>query len=86
MNEKEMEKILEEIKELLKYKNKNYGDKNIIKMGMLGVLNRIEEKIERLKNMIEKNIEDKESKEDSWKDIIGFGIIGIMLERDKWQI
>jgi translation elongation factor EF-Tu-like GTPase len=84
MNEKEMEKIADEIKELLKYKNKTYGDNNVIKMGKLGVLNRVEEKIARLRNMIEKNIEDKESKEDSWKDIAGFGIIGVMLERGKW--
>jgi len=35
--------------------------------------------------MIENKIEDKESKEDSWKDVAGFGIIGVMLERDKWE-
>jgi len=85
MNEKEMEKIADEMKELLKAKNRTYGDKNIARMGKLGVLTRIEEKIERLRNMIENNIEDFESREDSWKDIAGFGIIGVMLERDKWN-
>lgn len=85
MNEKEMENIADEIKELLKEKNRNYGDNNVTKMGKLGILARIEEKIERLKNMIENKIEDKESKEDSWKDIAGFGIIGVMLERSKWK-
>ena len=85
MNENEMEKITDDIKSLLKAKNKNYGDKNVLKMGKLGVLSRIEEKIERLRNTIDKKIEDKESREDSWKDIAGFGIIGIMLERDKWD-
>ena len=84
MNEKEMEKIADEMKELLKAKNRTYGDSNVIKMEKLGVLNRIEEKVERLRNMIKNNIEDKESREDSWKDIAGFGIIGVMLERDKW--
>lgn len=85
MNEKEMEKIADEMKSLLKAKNRTYGDNNVLKIGKLGVLNRVEEKVERLKNMIENNIEDKESKEDSWKDIAGFGIIGVMLERDKWN-
>jgi len=85
MNEKEMEKICDEIKKLLKEKNKTYGDGNIKKMGKLGILTRIEEKIERLRHMIENKIEDKESKEDSWKDVAGFGIIGVMLERDKWE-
>ncbi len=84
MNKEEMKKICEEVKELLIQKNKTYGDNNITKIGKLGILTRIEEKIERLKNMIKNDIEDKESKEDSWKDIAGFAIIGTMLERDKW--
>ena len=84
MNEQEMKKICREIEELLKKKNRTYGDQNVIKMGKLGVLTRIEEKIERLKHMINNNIEDKESREDTWKDVAGFGIIGVMLERGKW--
>jgi len=79
-----MEKIADDMKELLKKKNRTYGDQNVIKMGKLGVLSRVEEKIARLRNMIENNVEDTESKEDSWKDIAGFGIIGVMLERGKW--
>jgi len=85
MNEKEMKRIADEITKLLIAKNKMYGDKNVEKMGKLGVLTRIEEKIERLRHMIENNLEDKESREDSWKDIAGFAIIGIMLERNKWD-
>lgn len=85
MNEKEMEEITEEIKNLLKEKNRTYGDKNIEKIGELGIIIRIEEKLERLKNMIEKNIKDKESIEDSWKDIVGYGIIGTMVNRGKWK-
>ena len=85
MDINEMEKIADEMKELLKEKNRTYGNKNVEKMGKLGVLTRIEEKLERLKHMIKNNIEDKESREDSWKDIAGFGIIGVLLERNKWK-
>ena len=85
MDINEMEKIADEMKELLKEKNRTYGNKNVEKMGKLGVLTRIEEKLERLKYMIKNNIEDKESREDSWKDIAGFGIIGVLLERNKWK-
>ena len=46
---------------------------------------RIEEKVERLKNMLENNIQDAETREDTWKDIAGYAIIGIMLERTKWS-
>lgn len=85
MNEKEMEKICDEMKDLLKKKNRTYGDKNIKKIGKEGVLIRLEEKIERVKNMIENKISDEETVEDTWKDIAGYAIIGIMLERDKWD-
>jgi hypothetical protein len=84
MDEKEMIKITDEVKEMLRKKNKTYGGGNITKIGKLGILIRIEEKIERLRNMIENNIEDKESRDDSWKDIAGYCIIGAMLERNKW--
>lgn len=85
MNEEELKKVLEEIEELLKMKNRNYGDKNIEKIGKSGILIRLEEKLERLKYMIQNNIEDKETVEDTWKDIIGYAVIGIMLERGRWN-
>lgn len=85
MNEEEMKKIFREIEELLIQKNKLYGDKNVEIIGKLGILTRIEEKIARLRNMIENNLESDESREDSWKDIAGFGVIGAMLERNKWK-
>jgi C4-type Zn-finger protein len=80
-----MEAIADEVKELLKEKNKSYGDGNITSIGKQGILIRLQEKVERLKNMIEKDIDDKESREDSWKDIIGYGIIGTMVERGGWE-
>ncbi|MAE49563.1 hypothetical protein CMI48_01915 [Candidatus Pacearchaeota archaeon] len=85
MNEPLMEAIADEVKELLKEKNKSYGDGNITSIGKQGILIRLQEKVERLKNMIEKDIDDKESREDSWKDIIGYGIIGTMVERGGWE-
>lgn len=84
MNEKEMKKILKEIEKLLIEKSKTYGDTNIEKIGREGVIIRIEEKVERLKNMLKNNIEDKETREDNWKDIAGYAIIGTMLERNKF--
>ena len=85
MNTEEMKKIVDEIKSLLEEKNKTYGDKNIERIGKQGILIRLEEKIERLKNMIDKNITNDESKEDTWKDIAGYAIIGVMLERGVWS-
>ena len=85
MNEQEMKNILAEIEKLLIMKNKAYGNKNIEKIGKSGILIRLEEKMERLKHMISNEIQDKESVEDTWKDIIGYAVIGIMLERSRWN-
>ena len=86
MNFEEMKKITEELESLLREKNKMYGDENVVKMGKGGVLFRIEEKVERLKHLIKTNQNpEKETMEDTWKDIANFGIIGLMLERNKWK-
>lgn len=86
MNITEMEKILREISDLLKRKNEMYGDTNIEKIGKEGIVIRLEEKIERLKNLLKiKENPPEETIEDTWNDIIGYSIIGIMLERGKWK-
>jgi len=86
MNTEEMKKIMKEIEELLIKKNEMYGDNNIIKIGEEGIVVRITEKIERLRHLLSnKKNPSEEPIEDSWKDIVGYGIIGLMLRREKWQ-
>ena len=86
MNFDEMEKITEEMKALLKRKNEMYGDGNIDEIGEEGIIIRIKEKIERLKHLLTiKENPPEEPIEDTWKDIIGYGIIGLMVNRKKWK-
>ncbi|MBS3156263.1 DUF1599 domain-containing protein [Candidatus Woesearchaeota archaeon] len=86
MNFKEMQKILDETRILLEKKNEMYGDGNIDQMGEEGIMFRLNDKIIRLKNLLEKNINPpEETIEDTWKDIIGYGIIGLMVRRKKWK-
>jgi hypothetical protein len=86
MNFEEMQKITKELEALLREKNKMYGDENVVKMGKEGVLFRIEEKVERLKHLMKTDQNpEKETLEDTWKDIANFGIIGLMLERGRWK-
>jgi len=84
MNKGELNKIYIEIEDLLKKKNEMYGDENIIKIGKEGIIIRITEKLERLKYLL-KNNKNPQCKpiEDSWKDIAGYSIIELMLERNK---
>jgi len=86
MNTDEMNKIFNEMSDLLKRKNEMYGDENIVKIGEEGIIIRITEKIERLKHLIKnKTNPPEETIEDTWKDIIGYGTIGLMLKRNKWK-
>lgn len=86
MNKEELNKICKEVEALLKKKNEMYGDENIIKIGREGIIVRLTEKIERLKHLLKNNLNPpEETMEDTWNDIIGYGIIGLMLQRGKWK-
>lgn len=86
MNLKELQHILQEMEELLKKKNQMYGDENITKIGEQGITVRLEEKLERLKHLLKiQENPPEETIEDTWKDIVGYGLIGIMLRRGKWK-
>ena len=86
MNIKELQNILKEMEALLKRKNEMYGDENIIKIGEEGIIVRLEEKLERLKHLGKiKKDPSEETIEDTWKDIVGYGLIGIMLRRKRWK-
>ena len=81
-----MEKILGEMDNLIRKKNAMYGDGNIDTIGQNGIIIRIQEKIERLKHLLLNKINPREEPvEDTWKDIIGYGIIGLMVNRGKWK-
>jgi hypothetical protein len=86
MNKEEIDKICEEIKNLLIEKNKRYGKTNISEFGEQGVTIRINDKVERLKNIVMNKVEetDDERLEDTYKDLAGYAIIGLMVHRGKW--
>ena len=85
INEKEIEKITQEIKTLLKKKNKDYGDMNIIELGEEGIAYRIHDKTIRLLNIVKsKKKPENETIEDTYFDLAGYAIIGLMLKRNKF--
>jgi hypothetical protein len=77
--------IAEEIVCLLDLKQQDYGVDNIKKFGSAGCLVRASDKIERLINLtwLQKSIANFESVEDTWMDIIGHGILGLMEVRSR---
>jgi hypothetical protein len=80
---------------LLDQKQQDYGSRNISSFGLFGVLVRMNDKFERLKNItlgkdgngnvIMKPIETKnESVEDTFQDISNYAIIAAMLMHNEW--
>lgn len=70
---------------ILAAKRTDYGFENIHEAGELGVLERINDKRNRIKTLINSNkVPDNEPILDSWLDIAGYAIIGYLLERNLW--
>ena len=82
--------IAKEMSELLILKQKDYGPKNITQCPVgaeMGVLVRVYDKLSRLSNLLESGeTPNNESLEDTWRDIVGYGLIGLMLHRGEFKL
>lgn len=86
INEKEIDRIMKQIRTILIKKNKDYGDTNILELGEQGIAYRIHDKTVRLLNLTKtKKQPENETIEDTYLDLAGYSIIGIMLRRKKFQ-
>lgn len=76
-----------ECDELLIDKQKDYGPGNITAFGEFGILVRASDKIERLKNLLEKGKEPtNETLRDTWMDLRNYGQIALMLRDDEFEL
>lgn len=74
--------IARELTDLLIAKQHDYGHSNITDFGELGVLVRANDKMARLKNLLNcSSIPKNESIEDSWRDLSNYGIIALLIRR-----
>ena len=94
----EFQNIQEEMYEIFARKHMDYGLNNIAlggnltnqedkKFSLTGLCIRLTDKISRLKNLLinGKNFVEGESMEDTFIDIANYGIIGLLVGRDKWK-
>lgn len=74
----------DELYELIVRKQKDYGPGNIESFGTAGVIVRLSDKIERLKNLHANGVEpENESLQDTCMDIANYGVILLLLQRDQ---
>ena len=77
--------MLDEYMELWARKHNDYGPENHGIWGSQGVIIRLCDKLMRLQGHHFEGREMKtDSVEDAWLDIIGYGLIGLVVERGKW--
>ena len=94
----EYQNIQEEMYQMFASKHMDYGLNNIAlggnlgnqedkKFSLTGLCIRLTDKISRLKNLLinGKNFVEGESMEDTFIDIANYGIIGLLVGRDKWK-
>lgn len=75
----------EELANTLIMKNRDYGKGNIAEFGELGILVRLSDKYNRLKNLIDNDgTAAFEPIEDSWKDMAGYSVIGWLTSQGRW--
>lgn len=76
-----------EMVKLLCRKQHDYGHGNINKFGMAGIIVRLSDKVERLKNLRSRGLtpEIKESEVDTLLDIVGYCVIGHMWNEGSFQ-
>ena len=95
---KEFKNIQEEMYEMFARKHMDYGLNNISlggdlknpndkKFSLTGLAIRLTDKISRLKNLLTngKNYVKGEGMEDTFIDVANYGIIGMLVGRDKWK-
>lgn len=78
--EEECKGIAIEVATTLIEKHKDYGVDNILIFKEQGLVVRMWDKVSRLKNLVWKGTTP-ETVEDTWKDMAGYAIIGMMLQR-----
>lgn len=78
--------VLQEYYRLWKEKQRHYGPSNIAAMGKPGLIVRINDKVQRLKRFVFEGVEEdnQESELDSWLDILGYAMMGVMVHRGVW--
>ena len=80
MSQDSWQEVADEVVALLKTKQKDYGPNNILSTGHIGLAVRLNDKAARLLNLIQQERDPKnESVRDTYLDMAGYGIIGVLL-------
>lgn len=76
--------VTDSIAVLLTQKRQDYGTENLDKFGEFGILVRISDKVERLRNLLASGKEPNfESIDDTWRDVAGYAVLALEMKQRK---
>jgi hypothetical protein len=79
--------VTERVLYMIAQKQHDYGHDNVLWGGIEGVVLRMHDKTARIRNLVARGRDPKhEALADSWLDLIGYSIIGIMLVRGTFEL
>lgn len=85
--EEALAQVSRECDELMIRKQRDYGHGNITAFGEFGVLVRLNDKVERLKNLLTRGKEpSNEAIDDTWRDVRNYAEIALMLRRGTFTL
>ena len=79
--EEELDIAINEIRALLLKKHHDYGPRNLVRFGLLGILVRLSDKLERLIHIQQASQVEEETEIDTLRDMAGYAIQAILMER-----
>lgn len=83
----DLDDVLREVKQMLISKRRGYGPpSNLLRFGEMGIVIRTSDKLDRLSNFIQHGEGGLlEGKTDAWRDIIGYGVLGLMNDQGMFR-
>jgi len=83
----DLDSTLLAVRQMLIQKRKGYGPpSNLLRFGEIGIVIRTSDKLDRLQNFINNGEQGlTEGKTDAWKDIIGYGVLGLMNDQGMFE-
>lgn len=79
--------LLDTVVETICSKQHDYGHENITWGGRIGLVIRMHDKLARIENLLGRaTVATNESLEDSWLDLVGYALIGIMVENGSFML
>lgn len=79
--EEKLDKVLNGLRSLLLAKHHDYGENNLKKHGLFGILVRLSDKFSRLEHIQAGNMVN-ETSQDTWMDIAGYAIQALVIYFD----